>query len=106
MSTGPDRQRCIQAQVAERITQNAIEGRELAKADRQRNRHYGSFVAATVMIGPVAVGFVIVDLVVNGKLPALDIVGYFLASWAAVFVCAHAWMWEYFTWGRDRQSRR
>ena len=88
--TDSDRQRYIEAM--------------LAKRRRRLDRRHGSLVGATVIIGPVALGFAIADLV-NSRVPGADEVGFFLAVWAMVFVGMHGWMWEYFTWGR-RHSRR
>jgi hypothetical protein len=78
---------------------------EMARRRRQRDRRYGSFVGATVIMGPVALGFAIADLV-HGELPPLDELGFFLVVWGMTFVGLHGWMWEYFTWGRARHSRR
>ena len=77
----------------------------LAKRRRRLDRRHGSLVGATVIIGPVALGFAIADLV-NGRVPGADEVGFFLTVWAMVFVGMHGWMWEYFAWGRRRHSRR
>ena len=77
----------------------------LAKRRRRLDRHYGSLVGATVIIGPVALGFAVADLVA-GRLPSADEVEFFLGVWAIAVVGMHGWMWEYFTWGRGRHSRR
>lgn len=89
--TESDRQRYIEA--------------ELAKRRRRRDRRYGSSIGATVIIGPIAVGFAIADLV-NGQLPKAGEVWFFLAAWVMSLLGLHGWMWEYFTWGRGRHSRR
>jgi len=78
---------------------------EVAKRRRRRDRRYGSLVGATVIIGPVAIGFMIADLV-HDNLPAPQELAFFLIVWAMAFAGIHGWMWEYFTWGRARHSRR
>lgn len=112
VSAEPDRRRYVEAELAERVRQLAIESdrqryveAEVAKRVRRRFQHYGSSVAATVTIGPVAVAFAIVHLV-TGKPLALGEVGYFLAAWAMVFIGSHSWAWVYYTWHRGRHRRR
>lgn len=77
---------------------------EMRRRRRRRDRRYGSAVGATVIIGPVALGVVIADLV-HGELPGLDESAFFVFAWAMAFVGVHGWMWEYFVWGRSRHSR-
>lgn len=112
VSPEPDGRRYVEAELAERVRQLAVESdrqryveAELAKRVRRRFQHYGSFVAATVTIGPVAVGFAIVQMV-TGKPLTLGEVGYFLAAWAMVFIGFHSWAWVYYTWHRGRHRRR
>lgn len=68
----------------------------MARRIGRQNRHYGSFLAATVTIGSVAVDFPIVCLGAVHSL-SLGAIAYLLAAWAVSSVVSHSWLWIYST---------
>lgn len=71
---------------------------EPAKGQMLGDRLYGSVVGATVTIGPVALGFAVVDLI-HGTWD-WGMAGFFAFAWVATLIGIHGWMWEYFVWRR------